>query len=131
MRIYTKTTNLFEVKKDSRLLHNLYSLTLRGLSEMRYNLNSVLAPTLAKQYIIILARIDNKVVGWSLLAPYLGLEQFYCAHFYVAIKYRRVGVGMALLKKAKIILDDINKKIITFPWDERSTNFFRVGGVIP
>lgn len=109
----TEITNLFEARKNKKLMRVLFSLTLRGHSEMRFTLHSIYGEY-EKDCVIILAKKNQKIIGWALV--YLN-----CAHFYVAHAFRRKGVGTILYNKAKEVCGD---HILCSAWDKVSTRFF-------
>lgn len=141
MKITLNTTNLTEARKDKALMKVLYALTLRGTSEMRNLLNRVSRDEYwSNGYQIILAKHKNKVVGWSLIFPYAHIDyrdwpsfkraNNYKAYFYVGVKYRRAGVGSALLEEAQKIIKSKKKRMLVDPHDETSFGFFYFKGVI-
>jgi len=117
------SSNLYETRKDKKLMRILFSLTLRGYSEMRFALHSI-GKDESKNCAIILARNNNKVVGWALIYPFNIVR---CAkpgtyaHFYVARTFRRKGIGTMLYNKAK---EDCGENILCSAWDEISSQFF-------
>lgn len=128
MQIKLYITNLFDARQDRFLMMKLRALTLRGISSMRNEINTV-SLEYAKYYNIILAKYNDIIIGWAMVFPNY-LQSEYNAYFYVAKKYRRVGIGTMLLKKAKFICKKLNSKIICFPHDEISTSFFRSNKII-
>lgn len=116
----TEVTNLYEARKDKNLMRTLYSLTLRGYSEMRTHMHLVCEDEFAKQTKIILAREKNKIVGWALIYPF---SIFYFAHFYVARNFRRKGIGTILYNKAKELCVD-RVAMYCSAWDRISAAFY-------
>lgn len=118
--ITLRSSNLFRARKNKKLMRSLYSLTLRGWSEMRSHMHSVMGEY-AKDYKIILAKTENGIAGWALLPPYGNDRQ---AHFYVASAYRRRGIGSLLYKKALQLCKREKKDMYCSAWDATSSRFF-------
>jgi len=112
--------NLFEARKDKKLMRVLFSLTLRGESEMRNHMHSVCGDY-AKEHPIILVRHRKRVIGWALIHPF---GQTYHAHFYVARAFRRKGIGTILYNKAKELCWKKKRSIYCSSWDKISASFF-------
>lgn len=113
-------TNLYEARKNKNLMRVLFSLTLRGYSEMRIHMHSVCGDY-AKNYIIIFAKKNRKIVGWALVFPFAAT---YHAHFYVARAFRRKGVGTILYNTAKELCWKKRRSIYCSSWDKTSARFF-------
>lgn len=109
----TEVTTLYEARKDKTLMRVLYSLTLRGYSEMRFVMHTVSGEH-AKDCVIIFAKEYDKIVGWSII--YLNY-----ANFYVARAFRRKGIGTILYNKAREVC---GKNILCSAWDKASSHFF-------
>lgn len=116
-QITVQITNLFEVRQDKNLMRILYSLTLRGYSEMRMSMHTIWGDA-AKECKIVLARLNRKVVGWSLAHQY---PEGLAAHFYVARNFRRKGIGTILYNCTKELC---KKDIYCSSWDKISASFF-------
>ncbi len=110
------------VYKDQKLRSALKRLTLVGSSWMRGALNQKLKGT-----IIIARNDDDKVIGWAMLSIRDGHLQ---VTIYVKGKFRRRGIGTALLTRAKLIAKRRGKTLVCCPWDSVSTTFFGVHGLI-
>lgn len=124
MKVITETISLTEARQDRTLMRTLYALTLRGISSMRDELNSVCTEELSNKYHIILAKNDGKVVGWALVFPAYYFNTVYYAYFYVARRVRKNGIGSVLFGEAKQICDRLNKTMWCSPWDPISAKFF-------
>lgn len=107
-----EVSNLFDVRKDKKLIRTLFSLTLRGYSHMRLIMHTT-NNLFAKDCVVVLAKQDNKIIGWSLI-------QDNYAHFYVARAFRRRGVGTMLYNKAKKVCEQLHCSA----WDNASSQFF-------
>lgn len=116
MKTILQITDLFEVRKDKKLMRILFSLTLRGYSEMRVAMHTILGEE-AKDCKIVIAKLNDKIAGWSLAYPYTdGLA----AHFYVARAFRRKGIGTILYNQMK----ELCENIYCSSWDKVSAAFF-------
>jgi len=117
-----QTTNLYEVRKNKKLMRVLFSLTLRGYSEMRTHLHSIWGEY-SKQCPIVLAKYKNKVVGWAIMYRYVddGRGWYWSAHFYVNRAFRRKGIGTTLYNEAKRLCGD---NMYCSAWDKTSAAFF-------
>lgn len=130
MNIKIEEITLHKARKDQKLMRILYGLTLKGTSNMRYELKNTRNEYFAKQYIILLAKINDKIVGWALMYPsfiYAKREpsKIFYYNVYVSKSWRRVGVGKKLFIKAQ----SINKKktlrrLRVSPHDDISASFF-------
>lgn len=130
MKIKISTTTLQKIKNDKELLRTLNSLTLRGLSSMRAELKCALEyhQHELEKYHIVLAKINNKVVGWCLIIPsWIQPKQMkYKSFFYIAIKYRRNGIGSLLFAKAEKLTKKLTiKPMRCYAWNKISLNFFK------
>ncbi len=124
MKINIEIISLTEARQNRTLMRTLYALTLRGISSMRNELNSVCSVELSDKYKIILAKNDEKVVGWAMIFPVYLYQNVNYAYFYVARAARKKGVGSVLFKSAKEVCDGLSKSMWCSPWDVTSAKFF-------
>lgn len=117
MQITTHITDLEEARKDKKLMRVLFALTLRGYSEMRMTMHTIWGAH-AKDCKIVLAKLNDKIIGWSLAYPY---SEGMSAHFYVARSFRRKGIGTVLYNKTKEICGE---NMYCSSWDKVSAGFF-------
>ncbi len=95
----------------------LFSLTLRGYSEMRMTMHTIWGEH-AKNCKVVLAKTNDKIAGWSLAYKY---SDGWAAHFYVARAFRKKGIGTMLYNHMKELCKE---GIYCSSWDEISANFF-------
>ncbi len=122
--ISSKSINL--AFKDSDLVANLIKLTLPSFSEMKNQINQILNFSRAgieSDGHIILAKVDDDIVGWSLLQenmPEIGMFRGTVFMVFVKPQYRRMKIGTALINKAK----ELVPSMYVYPHDYVSSEFF-------
>ena len=75
----------------------------------------------------MLARKDRKIVGWLLCVDLWNYKDW---HFmlYVNRKYRRQGIGSAMITEAKAKLAEKAKVAYVQPWNDDADGFFNANG---
>jgi len=116
-------------------IRTLFSLTLRGWSELRYRFHKVVSylrerdiPGRIKEInaTIILAEADDKISGWAML-EWDGSSCF--LQMNVRTSCRRFGIGTMLVNEAiDICKKKHHRKPTVEAWDIRSEKFYKKFG---
>lgn len=122
------------VVKKPALLKNLRALTLNPFSGMNYELSSLenLSKIRPVKCEVLLAYIDNKLIGWSLLSREESNYSFPHHKFrtgdgilfeiFIDPLYRRQGIATKLIKIAR--RKSGGDRLCIAPWDFGSTRFY-------
>lgn len=99
------------------------SATLRQNGQMAFTLHDSRAGDTVGVAYMLNHTATGELIGWALVN--LRADPIHpLVHFYIKVKYRRMGYGSRLYAKIK---KDYPKGQVE-PWDERSTQFFRANG---
>ena len=125
-----------DIVLDTHLLQMLRKLTLHHFSGMNHELNNFekLSKIRKVNAQVLLAYIENELVGWALLSSepsnflfgkhFKNYEPSYGSLFqvYVAPVHRRKGIGSELLKIARHKI--YPHKLCICPWNSTSNKFY-------
>lgn len=95
------------------------------------------------QHVIFATTDDNRVVGWTMVFPYLWDHKFQRlgkevsrsltrieSHYYVRCTHRRLGLGSELVKRANdLALTNFGKKCRVIADNPENTKFFESAGI--
>jgi len=105
---------------NKRLKNSLAKLTLAG--EQFYG-NSRMYDELTKRKnknaVAIVAKSGKRIVGWSLVVPFMKYKRI---DIYVSKSARRRGIGGKLLLKSHVLFSDLKSR--TNSWNEISKSFY-------
>ena len=126
--IETFELSLDTLRRDPKLQDRLYKLTLQYPSES-YHERSILNTDLEEvinlvdDCSIVIGSVNKIIVGWCLLdCRDTGTKDKCWLKIYVAPRYRRQGIGKAIVAHARRVA---KKPIYVTPWNNSSAGFFK------
>jgi ribosomal protein S18 acetylase RimI-like enzyme len=124
-----------KIYKNNKIISELRKLTLFSRSGMNHELNNLseLADERKVNVKIIAVKRNNKIIGWAILSkedsdfgfgkgPFVAKRDGALFEVFVAPAFRRMGVGTALLKKARKHAGSAH--LCVAPHDHKSDNFY-------
>lgn len=135
-----KTFTIKAISKDQKMLKRLRKLTLYPGSGMNQELDDLMAICMSRKVLAkVICAYKNNIVGWAIvsvepssfpfiLGPYMKREakKYALIELFVQPKYRRQGIGTALINRAKQLKSIVkNKSFAIAPPTKGAAKFFK------
>lgn len=106
------------VYEKNSAMDEVINSNLPSISRLRRNIS------------VFMKFIEQKIVGWSWMIPYSkDNKQVYCFMIYINPNFRRFGYAKELFNHAKNLARQRHRRLVVFPWNTSSRNFFNSVGV--